>query len=76
MRDASYSRLKNVTLGYTLPMRIVNYTFINNLRIFFSGDNILTIPNFYPGQDPEAGLGEGNFYPFVSVYTLGVDLKF
>lgn len=85
VRDASYLRLKNLTLGYTLPASVLNNKFINSLRIFFSGDNVFTLDNFYPGQDPETStslpdptqnFATGNFHPFVSVYTLGVDVSF
>jgi len=79
LHDASYLRLKNVQIGYTLPKSLTQKIRINSLRVFFSGDNLLTFTD-YPGLDPEGSrahwaeqmLG----YPQNKVYALGIDLKF
>ncbi len=54
VEDASYLRLKNIQLGYTLPNKITSLAGIDNLRIYVSGDNLLTFTN-YSGFDPEVG---------------------
>jgi len=50
--DGSYIRLKEVTLGYTLPRSLVQRVNMNNVRIFVRGYNLLTFTD-YPGWDPE-----------------------
>jgi TonB-dependent starch-binding outer membrane protein SusC len=50
--NASYMRLKTVTLGYSLPKNILNKLQLSNARLFVSGVNLLTITS-YPGWDPE-----------------------
>lgn len=74
--DASYLRLKNLQLGYSLPKSFVNRMKLANCRIFVSGQNLLSLDNFWEGFDVEAPVGDGSFYPQVRVYTVGIDLKF
>ncbi|MFP4691361.1 MAG: SusC/RagA family TonB-linked outer membrane protein [Bacteroidales bacterium] len=50
--DASYIRLKDLTLGYTLPNEFVSRANLQNVRIFLRGYNLLTFTD-YPGWDPE-----------------------
>ncbi|MDP2338301.1 MAG: TonB-dependent receptor [Bacteroidota bacterium] len=76
MRDASYVRLKNIQLGYTLPKRIMNKIKAQQLRIYFSGQNLLTLDNFWDGYDVEAPVGNGGYYPQVKTYSFGLDVKF
>jgi hypothetical protein len=52
--DGSYIRLRNITLGYTLPTTLLSKARISNLRVFVSGDNIWTSTQ-YKGLDPEVG---------------------
>ncbi|MBE8714460.1 SusC/RagA family TonB-linked outer membrane protein [Sphingobacterium hungaricum] len=73
MRDASYLRLKNLQIGYKIPLK--NNT-IKNLRVFANGSNLFSIDNFWEGYDVEAPIGVGNYYPQVQVYTFGVDVTF
>lgn len=76
LQDASYARLKNLTLGYTLPTLITRKLGINRLRIFFSGDNLFEISGLYKHYkvDPE-GLG-GQLYPFQRSYSFGLNVSF
>ena len=50
--DASYLRIKNVTLGYTLPKKILKNTILGSLRAYVSLDNLVTFDD-YPGFTPE-----------------------
>ena len=50
--DATYVRLKNLTIGYNLPQNILNKAKLSNARIYVSGVNLLTFTK-YPGWDPE-----------------------
>ncbi|MGP1992966.1 SusC/RagA family TonB-linked outer membrane protein [Zobellia laminariae] len=77
LEDASYLRLKNVTLGYTLDKNIMN-TVLNGsiLRIYISAENLFTITN-YSGIDPEVG-GKGldiAKYPLSRIVTAGLSLS-
>lgn len=78
-RDASFVRLKNLQLGYTLPDNVIKRLRINRLRFFVSGQNLFTLNKFYQGWDPEMGQSTGDnspFYPITAVYTFGVNVKF
>ena len=76
VRDASYLRLKNVQIGYTVPVKVLARKGIK-LRIFWTGQNLLTFTKFYKWVDPEAPLGGNSWtYPMVMVNTIGVNLTF
>lgn len=68
--DASYVRIKNVTLSYTFP-GLLNGN-IESLRLYATGYNLFTITDF-KGADPEIG---GLFTPAIKSYTLGLNLTF
>ncbi|MBV8253981.1 MAG: SusC/RagA family TonB-linked outer membrane protein [Chitinophaga sp.] len=74
LQNASYLRLKNVTLAYTLPKHITEKMKIARLRVYFSAENILTISHLKVNLDPE-GL-DGSIYPFQKTYSAGVNLNF
>lgn len=79
VKDASYCRLKNVVLGYTLPQDIIKKMGIGSLRVYVSGQNLLTFSKFFDGYDPEvsySGTQGGEFYPIMQTFTFGLDLKF
>lgn len=78
--NASYLALKNVTLGYTFPKALVNKIKIANLRIYASADNPCLLFG-HSGVDPRwtmtGGIEVGAFsYPYLSVYTFGVNVDF
>lgn len=78
-RNASFLRVKNIQLGYTLPASVVGKAGIERCRIFFSGQNLFSLNNFYQGWDPEMSQSTGDnspFYPITGVYTFGVNVKF
>jgi len=76
MRDAAYVRLKSLQIGYKLPKHIMNKIKAQQLRIYVSGQNLLTIDNFWDGYDVEAPVGNGGYYPQVKTYSIGLDIKF
>ena len=77
VRDASYLRIKNLQVGYTLPKQTLAKIGIDRARIYYSGQNILTASQFYKWVDPEAPAGErGYTYPQVLVNTIGINLTF
>ena len=84
VEDASYLRLKNITLAYRVPEYIINKVKIKSLRVFAGATNLWTLTN-YSGYDPEAntygqsttliGIDAGG-YPQARTYTLGVNVGF
>lgn len=71
LSNASYLRLKNVTLSYTVPKQLLSRVGIGSGKIFFSGENMLTFSSLTKGIDPER-LGWG--YPFYATYSFGINL--
>ena len=79
MQNAAYCRLKNVTLGYTLPMQLTNKFFVNNLRLFVSAENLFTITSLRDTFDPETiGVGDwdGCTYPLSKTFSFGLSATF
>jgi len=82
IHDGSFLRLRSVTLGYTLPSRISQRAFMQQLRVYVKGSNLLTLTKF-TGYTPEIGsydvLSNGidyGAYPITSAYSVGVNLQF
>lgn len=76
IENGSYLRLKNLTLGYTLPESLIKKASINSLRFYMSAQNLLTLTK-YSGFDPEIQGGVDNSnYPLTRTISFGVDLKF
>lgn len=78
LRDASYLRLKNVQLGYSLPKQLISQAKLQGLRLYLSGDNLVTFTKFFDGIDPEraAATGRGAIYPQAKIYTFGLKATF
>ncbi len=75
--DAGYIRLKNISMGYTLPRMLSQKAFIDKARIYVAGSNVLTFsPLKEWGLDPEFVSGRFLYYPQTSVLTLGLNLTF
>jgi TonB-linked SusC/RagA family outer membrane protein len=77
LKEASFLRLKNIQLGYSVPQKTINKAGLKSLRVFFTADNILTISN-YPGLDPERVSSSGSYvsYPQSKTYTFGASVQF
>ncbi|WP_461631749.1 SusC/RagA family TonB-linked outer membrane protein [Labilibaculum euxinus] len=79
LQDASYMRLKNLQIGYTFPKALVSRVGLQNLRLYVSGENLLTITNLSKTMDPEtAGIGRqgGTVYPLSKTYSFGLSVNF
>ena len=83
IEDGSYIRMKNVTLGYTLPVKWTKKVYINRLRVYGTAQNLFCLTK-YSGYDPEVsilnsplmpGLDWGA-YPKSRVFTFGVEVQF
>ena len=76
LEDASYIRLKNVQIGYTFPEKWMKKARIDKLRVYLSGDNLVTISNFFYAYDPETPVSKGGYYPQVRTLVLGLNVTF
>lgn len=74
MRDGSFVRLKQMEFGYTLPQKLTNKIHIDNLRVYFQGNNLLCWSKFKL-WDPELA-GEGFNYPIQRTFNIGVNVTF
>ncbi|MEY8687042.1 SusC/RagA family TonB-linked outer membrane protein [Bacteroides sp. AN502(2024)] len=79
LENGSYLRLKNMTLGYTLPDSVMRKIGLpgSSLRIYLNGENLCTLTD-YTGFDPEVGnFGiDGGTYPVARTFSLGVNFNF
>lgn len=76
-RDASYLRLKNMEIGYTLPMSITQKMSIQRVRAYVSGQNLWTwTPHIKETLDPEAQSSNGQYYYQQQVFSFGLNVTF
>lgn len=78
LQDASYFRLKNLQVGYTIPSAISDRIGLGLLRVYFTGENLITFTKLSNVFDPEATggtYGAGKLYPLAKLYSLGINLK-
>ncbi|MCQ2146494.1 MAG: SusC/RagA family TonB-linked outer membrane protein [Bacteroidales bacterium] len=75
--DASYLRLKSLTLGYSIPAKLVSKVRISSARIYFTGSNLFTAAK-YKMADPEVNEygTRGWETPYGKSFTFGIDIKF
>ncbi len=75
LEDASYLRLKNLRIGYTIPTATIQRIGLKYAQVYFSGDNLFTITS-YPGADPERiSSGHYSVYPQLRTLALGLKIK-
>ena len=74
LQDASYIRLKNITLGYNVPKNWLQKVGINKLRLYVTGENLFTFTNLIDGYDPETL--NNLTYPITKKISLGLNLTF
>ncbi|HCN53763.1 MAG: TonB-dependent receptor [Prevotella sp.] len=73
VQDASFLKMRNLQLGYSLPKNIISKWGLTKLRIYGSVDNVFTITGF-DGVDPE--MVTGSYYPLTRNYTFGLNIIF
>ncbi|SDP96810.1 TonB-linked outer membrane protein, SusC/RagA family [Mucilaginibacter sp. OK268] len=78
VRNASYLRLKNLLVSYTLPTNTLAKLGVKGVKIYYSGQNILTFTSFYKWVDPETNAGNNAYgsYPQLKTNTLGLEVTF
>ena len=84
IEDGSYLRIKNVSLGYTLPKKLLRKIKLENLRVYCNIQNLYTFTK-YNGYDPEVGASTQNAnvfgcdngrYPSPTTYSFGINIAF
>ena len=84
IENGSYVKLKNLTVGYTLPAKVAGWASLSKVRLYASTQNLLTITG-YKGVDPEIGIQGGNAtqngvdngtYPSSRYFTIGLNVVF
>ncbi|NIG55648.1 TonB-dependent receptor [Chitinophaga sp. Cy-1792] len=80
LQNAAYLRLKNVTLNYSLPARLISKAHLSKVSVFMSGENLLTFTKLSKMFDPEtlniSAVGTGKSYPLTQVYSAGMNVIF
>lgn len=83
IEDGSFLRLKNITLGYTLPAKWTKKAYINRVRVYTTAQNLFCITK-YTGYDPEVNMKNSPLmpgfdwgaYPKSKAFTFGVEVQF
>jgi TonB-linked SusC/RagA family outer membrane protein len=82
IQDGSFVRLRSMVLGYTLPVSVSQRMNMQQLRIYFKGNNLYTLTRF-TGYTPEIASHDvlsngidGGIYPVTSIYSFGINLTF
>lgn len=81
IHDGSFVRLRNITLGYTLPKNVTQFLKVGKVRVYVSSENLLTFTK-YLGFDPEIGGGvfsngvDNGIYPQSRTFMTGININF
>jgi hypothetical protein len=82
IQDGSFVRIRNLVLGYTLPVEWSKKIYMQKLRVYVKADNLYTWTK-YTGYTPEIGSGDVlsagidyGIYPITAVYSVGINLNF
>ena len=77
VKNAGYVRLKNVSLSYRIPKKVISKLRLQSARVYVTGQNLFTLSDAFEGFDPEGNNSYGSeFYPIMRVFTVGLDLRF
>ena len=89
LANAAYARLKNAQIGYTLPSDLTKRVKIEKVRVYLTGQNLLTVTSMTSGFDPEltefnntlnlnqlSSATSGRIYPVQKVWAVGLDINF
>ena len=79
LQNTAYCRLKNLTVGYTLPVDLTRKARIDRVRVYFSGDNLVTwtaLKSKYIDPEQFSTDGSARVYPFAKTFSFGLDITF
>jgi len=75
--NAAYLRVRNISLGYTIPAKVFQKTGVSGLRVYAAAQNLFTFDKLPEGIDPLVPNGaNGNIFPITRLISLGIDVKF
>ncbi len=77
--NARYIRLKNLQIGYTLPQSVTARILIEHMRVYFSGENLLTFQSLPKAYEPENMIASGTrmrTYPISQMFSFGLNVTF
>lgn len=72
LQNAAYLRMKNITFGYSLPKNLISKANLENIRVYFSGENLFEITKINKNYDPE-GLNS-NTHPYYRTFSIGLNI--
>ena len=76
LANAAYLKIQNITLSYTLPKSFCQRIYMDNIRVFVSGENLHTWDHLPEGLESDM-LSKGAWeYPFMKKYSLGINVTF
>ena len=79
LQNAAYLRLKNLQIGYKVPLALTSKIGIKGVRVYLSGENLMTFTKMIKIFDPETvglnGWSDGKTYPFAKVYSFGINVN-
>ncbi len=84
IEDGTYLRIKNISLGYTFPKKVISKLKLDNLRLYCNIQNLVTFTG-YSGYDPEIGVStmgpnvygvDYGRYPSPTTYSFGINMSF
>lgn len=79
LQNLAYCRLKNLTLGYTLPVQWTTKVGMERVRFYFSGDNLLTwtkLKTKYIDPEQFSADADARVYPYAKTFSFGLDVTF
>jgi len=83
LKKGDYFKISNIQIGYTLPKKVVRHARMENVRLYLSADNVLTISPYNKYGDPEIGSSNVLFtgfdsgrYPFPMSVSFGLNVTF
>ena len=80
LQNGAYLSIRNISLSYTFPIKLIKPLGITNLSVFFSGENLFTFDHLPKGIDAERvvtdNLGQRGFtYPYMRQFSFGINLS-
>lgn len=77
MLDASYLRMKNLTIGWNIPRQWIKNVYLSNATVYVSGENLFEFTGIKGPYDPESAREKGKMvYPFMRTYSFGINVTF
>jgi len=79
LQNGAYMRLKNLQIGYTIPQQWLSRLKMQQIRVFVSGENLITFSHLNDNFDPEVvsgSWGPGKIYPLMKMFSFGVNVGF